>query len=216
MKLPNGNGFSVKYPIAKGDLVTLHWCHKDLNDWLDSSGDEDVTIAKTKIYNLEDCWITHGFGTRKSHQNPSATDLIVEGDSTTLTITPEGVVTLVTDGTTTITSEGHTVNADTQINGNLSVSGNASIDQNLTVSGNADVAQNVTITGTTDITGILTAASGVLAASYAGIGGGAATFAVDMNVTGTVATVGSITVNGVALESHVHTDSDGGTTSSPY
>lgn len=209
VKLFNNGGFKLKLPVKKGDLVTLHYSHKDLGEWLDSDGTQQVDQNVFEVANLEDCWVELGFGTRKNHTSPSKTDIILESDNTTITIKPSGDVTVDTSGTSYIKSSAHTIDTDTTITGNLIVNGNAQVD------GNTDVIGNTTIGGTTTSTGIVTATSGVLAASYAGLAGGAATFNVDMNVTGTVATTGSMTINGITLESHTHIDSQGGSTSGP-
>ena len=46
VKLPNGGAFSITYPIAVGDLVTLHYSHKELSAWLDSDGTGNITQNK--------------------------------------------------------------------------------------------------------------------------------------------------------------------------
>ena len=209
VKLWNTGGWKQKLPVAKGDLVTLHYSHKDLGEWLDSEGAEQVNQNVFEVANLEDCWVELGFGTRKKHNSPSKTDLILEGPATTITITPSGEVKVETTGSSYIKSSGHTIDTDTTITGNLTVNGNSQVD------GNSNIDGNLTVTGTTTSTGVVTATTGVLAASYAGLGGGAATFNVDMNVTGTMATTGSMTINGITLETHTHTDSEGGATSPP-
>ena len=130
VKLPAGGGVAIKLPIAVGDLVTLHYSHKDISNWLDGDG-SNLAQSTSRIAQKRDCWVTHGFGTRNSNQSPSATDYVVEAPNTTITITPDGKyilstnaeIEVTTTSTATVNATSATVNANTQINGNLGVSG---------------------------------------------------------------------------------------------
>ena len=95
VKLQQGGGFSFKLPIAVGDLVTLHYCHRDISTFLDGKGeDQDANISL--VADIRDCYVTHGFGTRQVNQKPSLTDLIIEGPETTIVIQPDGTLTTTT------------------------------------------------------------------------------------------------------------------------
>lgn len=191
VKLHNAGGWKFNFPVAIGDKATLHWSHKDLSKWLDGDGG-NVDQSVTELAELNDCWIELGFGTRKVNNKPSLTDVVLEGPATKITVTPEGVVTAETSGTSYLKSSHHTIDTDVTITKNLLVEGNTTTNGNNTTDGN-------TLTkGTTESTGIITATSGVYAASYAGLGGGGATFNVDMGITGTV------TINGVVINTHTH------------
>jgi hypothetical protein len=144
VKLPAGGGFKVKLPIAVGDLVTLHWAHRNLNTFLDNSGqavDEPIEM----VADIRDCWVEHGFGTRSNNQSPSKTDFIIEGANTTVTITPAGKVSITTTGDIEGTSQGDvnfTCNkakvtaADSEFTGNVKVGGNLEVVGNsMTVAG---------------------------------------------------------------------------------
>lgn len=161
--LQRSGGFSIKQPVAVGDIVRLSWAHRDLGDFLDGSG-SSVDLSVKEIARIEDCWVELGFGTRKNHTNPSVTDFIIEGPNTTITITPEGNtklvnkgttinidssgnVSLTTNGTSSITSSAHTINTDTTINGNLTVNGTTDVTGVLTTSG--QVVTSHTHNGTT-------------------------------------------------------------------
>lgn len=139
VQLPSGGGFNIKLPVSKGDLVTLNYAHKDLGTFLDSSSDAQIDQSILKTANIEDCWITLGFGTRSNNQSPSAVNLVIEGKSTTITITPSGEVTCVTSGSSSIKSASHTIDAPTTtITGTLTVNESISspvisADQSLTV-----------------------------------------------------------------------------------
>lgn len=132
--LQRSGGFSIKQPVAVGDIVRLSWAHRDLGDFLDGSGNS-VDLSIKEIARIEDCWVELGFGTRKNHTNPSIDNLIIEGPNTTITITPDGDVSVKTSGTSSITSSAHTINADTTIKGSLTVTGNTDVVGTLTTAG---------------------------------------------------------------------------------
>lgn len=153
VKLPEGGGFKIKLPVKQGDLCTLHWSHKDLDEFLNGTGD-DVTQSKKLVGEMGDCWVELGFGTRKVNQSPSQTDLIIEGDSTTITITPSGEVSVVTSGTSTVKSSGHTIDAPTtNITGTLTVEGDTTVNANITATGTSSAqtvaaSTSLTVAGT--------------------------------------------------------------------
>lgn len=193
VNLPRFGGWKFRCPVSVGDLVTLHWSSKDLSEFLDGTGDV-VSQNFNELAGLEDCFISLEGGTRKNHNKPHLKNLEIEGPNTKLTVTPEGNITTVTSGTYDITASHLTIHNDTTITENLKVEGNTVIDGTLGVG------------GTTTSQGTVNALSGVYASTYAGVGGGAADFAVDMGINGTV------TINGVTVNGHTHVDSTGGTT----
>lgn len=123
--LPNAGGFSLKFPVSIGDIVTLYWSHRDLGEFLDGDGSA-VDLNITEIAHIEDCWVQLNFGTRKNHTNPSKDNLVIEGPNTVITITPEGAVKLTTD----------TVELDSDVT-----------IKNLTVTGTTDLVGTTTIEG---------------------------------------------------------------------
>jgi hypothetical protein len=144
VKIPSGGGFSIKLPIAIGDLVTLHYSQKDLSDWLDSNGSSNISQSTSRIAQKRDCWVTHGFGTRKENQSPSATDYVTEGPNTTITITPDGKVTLDTQSDITVNTPGVA---------------------NVTATGGCNITADTNITGDLGVTGTVTAPNGVYSTS---------------------------------------------------
>lgn len=164
VKIPSGGGFSIKLPIAVGDLVTLQYAHKAISTWLDSDGGQ-LTQSEFHIAMERDCWVEHGFGTRKNNQSPSQTDLIIEGPNTTITIPPSGNLVIDTNGTSTVKSLAHTIDANTIVTGTLTVLGDVTVGEvgtpsNLTVletgivssgsvSATTTVAAGTTVSGTT-------------------------------------------------------------------
>lgn len=121
VKIPNGGGFSIKLPIAVGDLATLHYCHRNITTFLDGTG-AAVDTPIDMVADIKDCYVTHGFGTRSTNQNPSKTDLIISGPKTTITIKPDGTVETITTGTALLrASDGYTIDNDVLITGDLVV-----------------------------------------------------------------------------------------------
>ncbi|CAH9012842.1 putative baseplate assembly protein [Vibrio phage 501E54-1] len=187
VRLPKFGGWKFKYPIQKGNEVVLHWSHKDLSKFLDGDG-SSVSQSITEVGELEDCFVELGFGTRKNHNNPSLHNLILTQKATTITITPEGHISLTTDGDiSTIAKGSHFLKSS-----------------HLTIDNSVTINENLSVGGTTTSTGVVTARSGVHASTYAGLGGGAANFAVDIGINGTV------TINGVVVNTHTHTNPEGG------
>lgn len=135
VKLPSGGGFAIKLPIAVGDLATLHYSHRDISTFLDGTG-SPVNNPIERSIDIKDCWVTHGFGTRSNHQNPSVTDLIIKGPNTTITITPDGILTAETSGQSTIKSSKHIIDApETEITGTLKVIGDVTNLANVATTG---------------------------------------------------------------------------------
>lgn len=148
VKIPNGGNFSIKLPIAVGDLATLHYMHRNISTFLDGFG-AAVDTPIDMIADIKDCYVTHGFGTRNAHQSPSKTDFIIEGPNTKITITPDGTITATTTGEYKITASKLVIDADVEILKNLLVIGNSS------VTGTFDVTSTSVFTGQVTINGIV-------------------------------------------------------------
>ena len=130
VKLQSGGGFSIKLPVNEDTLFTLHYTNRDLDAFLNTSGEsvtEDIGIRNRNFY------CTHGFGTYSNNQSPSQTDLIIEGENTVITIKPSGEITTTTNGKVTLTTPEYYVDSPTttftgsvQINGDNTVGGKVS------------------------------------------------------------------------------------------
>jgi hypothetical protein len=200
VKIPSGGGFSIKLPIAVGDLVTLHWAHRNISTFLDGQG-ADVDEPIDMVADIRDCWVTHGFGTRSNNQKPSQKDYIVVGPNSKHTITPEGKSTLElpkttqtilpngnmtteTEGTSYIKSSDHTIDTDVTITGNLHVIGDSATD------------------------GKLSSETGTFSPTYSGpLGGGAGSMTI-----GDITSSGTVTINGITVNGHDHSNPEGGNT----
>lgn len=154
VKLFSGNGFSLEIPIAEGDLVTLHYAHKDLNAWLQSDGNGSVTQNVELLAEDRDCWVTHGFGTRNNNLAPSSTDFKIkrqEGSTeTTMTFGADGVVTLKS-------TDKIVLDSDVEVTGQLDVVGNVSTDSAISADGNITSESNISADGNMTADGEVTA-----------------------------------------------------------
>ncbi|AUR91507.1 hypothetical protein NVP1161O_065 [Vibrio phage 1.161.O._10N.261.48.C5] len=170
-------GFSIKQPVAVGDLVKLCWSNKSLGSYLEGDG-ANVPVNVQDMTELDDCWVELRGGTFKNNTKPSAMNFIIEGPKTKTTITPDGDMSTETSGKVSVIAEGesylksskHTIDTDTEITGTLTVTGQ-SFHQ-----------------------------SGVFSSTYAGLAGSAApaSFEVSVNVNGT------FSINGVVVNGHNH------------
>ncbi len=208
VKLQGGGGFQEKIPVSKGDLVLLKWPHRDLGSFLDGDG-SSVDQPVNYVAELEDCWVELGFGTRKNNYKPSKVDWVFQGPNTVETISPDGTITKITTGTTFLQSSEHTIDTDVIITKTLHVMGDVVFDKKLNVKGDTTLDSKLNVGGVTNAQGAVNALAGTFSSTYAGVGGGAASFAVDMGINGVV------TINGVVINTHTHLDAEGRPTQGP-
>lgn len=160
--LERAGGFSIELPVAKGDIVTLFYAHKDLGEWLDSSGTEQISQSVLKIANIEDCWCELRGGTRKDNLKPSTSNFVIKGNSTTITITPDGDYSIETPIITeNITQKTTTAESTTLTSPENTVEGNLTVVETLTAT--TSVLGNATFTtietsGETGVSGTFTSA----------------------------------------------------------
>lgn len=211
VKLRSGGGFSELLPVKAGDLVTLHYTHRNLTTFLDGRGSA-VEVPIDLMGGLKDCYATIGFGTRSVNQKPSVTDYILVGPNTkqttkpdgtqisefpntTLTINPNGTVNLVTSALYTIDAP------DTLIKGTLTVDG------------------ATTLKSTLDVTLMSTHLAGIKAPSYAATSGaaGGGTMTIGTATIESTTISGAATIGGILFSTHKHPENGtgGGTTGNP-
>ena len=182
VKLPSGGGFDICIPIKVGDLVTLHWSHKSLDNFLASSGGQ-ANNDLNNFLSRRDCYVMHGFGTRSNNQSPSATNFIIRGDNSETVITPSGDIT--TDcNSITINCKTATLNAETSVDVNTPIT---------------TFSTDVQINGKLDVVGEVSSEAGMRAPFYGtatGLGG-SMTIA-DIQV------LNNVTINGKSVIGHDH------------
>ncbi|AUR89085.1 hypothetical protein NVP1121O_057 [Vibrio phage 1.121.O._10N.286.46.C4] len=156
VKLPRFGGWKFRFPVAVGDKVTVHWSDKDLSQYLDGTG---TTVAQdiSEVGELEDCWVELGFGTRKNHNNPDLLNLEVEGKGTKLTITPEGNVTMITEGNISTTAKGthYFKSSAMTIDNDVTITGNLTVNKTTTLVGNVAASADMGVSGTVTINGVV-------------------------------------------------------------
>lgn len=96
VKMAAAGTFKETYPIKEGDLVTLHWTHKDLNEYLNSGSKDTYTLPDhDDKWSMNDTYAMVGFGTRNDNQSPDPDNyrFSTEEGSYQAVITPEGDIT---------------------------------------------------------------------------------------------------------------------------
>jgi len=167
--------FSITFPIAVGDLVTLHYSHVEISRWLDTDG--GTLVQDTFSTPSErDCWVEHGFGTRENNQSPNQRNLeiislntdVIPATFTALTLDPSGTVSIASTNVVNVQATEVNVTAsgtdnkvsvtsnDISLNGNTTVTGSLEVSNGLEVTGGgADITGAVDIDGGLDTTGII-------------------------------------------------------------
>lgn len=157
VKLPSGGGFDICIPVEVGDKVTLHYSHRVISSYLDGNGSGvDMLLSAA---NSRDCWATHGFGTRITHQNPSQTNFIIKAPNSTITITTEGKITILTEDEAYLQASKYVVDTDMEVTGTLKVSGDVTHESDVNTTGtttsgsvSADSIDGGTIEATSSLT----------------------------------------------------------------
>lgn len=98
---------------------------------------------------------------------------------------------------------------DTYQKGNYTHDGNRTQNGNFVLNGNEEVNGDVVINGNLTVNGNITCSGTISAKNFTGLGGGALVTSVD------IVTNGDIIAGNVSLKNHIHTDSQGGNTSTP-
>ena len=128
VRLQEASGYSVQFPVSVGDKCQLVWSHRDLGDYLDGDG-SSVEVNINDVARIEDCVVELGFQTRKNNLKPSATNFVIKGPESSITITPEGVLSITTSDEATIKASKLTIDAEeTEINGDVKILGDLTLD----------------------------------------------------------------------------------------
>ena len=106
VRLQEAGGFKVKFPVHVGDKGFLQYGRRDLTAFLSGDG-SSVEVAIDDQVKLNDCYVELGFGTRSTHQAPNKDNFILEGENTSIVITPEGEISVTTKGNVSVVTEGN-------------------------------------------------------------------------------------------------------------
>ena len=92
-------GFFISFPIAKGDLVTLHFCEKSIDNYMSGTG-EDTDPDEFRRHDLSDAIAVPGFYPfKRSIRDISSVNLVIGRDDggAQIHITPDGIVKIGSD-----------------------------------------------------------------------------------------------------------------------
>lgn len=173
---PNGGGFTLTFPVAKGDECLVVFAQRCIDYWYESGGVQRQ--AELRMHDISDGFAFVGFRSLPRmlfpHASVSAAQLRSD-DGLTFVEVADGSITLKAPTSVTIDTP------MTTITGDLIVQGKATI------------------------TKLLTYLGGLL-------GGGGSGSSITGNLTHTS---GALTSNGIQLDTHKHSDPQGGTTGGP-
>jgi len=138
---PRGGGFSLTFPVAKGDECLLVFCERSIDDW-HQYGTVRTPSAR-RFHSLSDAVAFVGMSSipnKIPNYDPVNIELKKDDDSVSLKLFTDGTATLKTN--TKITLE----TPDVTITGNLEVQGDTALSSNVTSSG-TDISNSHTHTG---------------------------------------------------------------------
>lgn len=158
---PRGGGFSLTFPVKKGDECHIQFCERSIDIW-HQSGKISKPGAR-RFHNLSDAVAYVGLSSipnKIPNYDPDNVVIKKDDDSVFIKLTSESKLEIYSksdmsasvDGSVTATIEGSisvTANGDTSLKSpNITLDGNTSITGNLSVTGNTSLSSNVTSGGT--------------------------------------------------------------------
>tara|TARA_R110002020_G_scaffold31715_1_gene98543 strand:- start:1658 stop:2479 length:822 start_codon:yes stop_codon:yes gene_type:complete len=189
IQYPSGGGGSITFPIAVGDMVSLHFSMYSMKEWLEGIGDQ-VTPMDARMFSFTDAIAIAGMNTYENNASPDPKDVEVKfnGSSFKLKSDDNGKgVELTTDANLTINC----------VNANVNTTNSANIVAGQEAKVTAPILTLDSITSITATTPIFTINGNLVVSG--GIGGGGS---------GQVSTganfVGDVTADGTSLKTHTH------------
>ena len=139
---PTGGGYSVRLPVAEGDLVLLLFPMRGLGNWLDDTAAGADRAAPTGgLMDGQHAVAVAGFGGRTA-QTADSGSLALQNDDASIAVA--------------IGEDGVTVTGDLTVTGGLNVTGNVTIEGGLTVNDDVTiVARDMLLDGDVRVTGSL-------------------------------------------------------------
>ena len=147
IQFPRGGGFSMTFPVAKGDECLLVFCERSIDNWHNSGGVQDPRARR--FHSLSDATAFVGLSSLSNSvpdYDPVNMQIRKDDGSAAISITPNGDIALISEQVVLVQADHVAINGDTT----LTLNGNSTINGDLTVNGDI-TADNVT--GTTDVTG---------------------------------------------------------------
>lgn len=101
---PSGGGGLISFPIKVGDTVLVIYSQRSIEEWMESGG-ERQTPKDRRHHHRTDAIAIPGIYTKSSNLSPHPDNVEVKFESSSVSITPENVVT-VSDGTSSVVLDG--------------------------------------------------------------------------------------------------------------
>jgi len=232
--IPSGGGWSLTFPIKPDDTCLLLFSQIGYDHWFYSDSDTAGTLAglpkphMSRQFNEDDGFCLVGFNTiPRAITDHHATGAELRGPVAAdqhILLADDNSITITSSVSLTINAPAVTVNCETaELNASTGVDVNTpitAISDDVTIGGTLEVTGAVTNLDTMDTTGIVTNlaivnTTGITTTGGIAVAGGAAA---DMG-SGDMTSTGTMSVNGVDLETHVHpytwTDAGGSGNTSP-
>lgn len=136
VQFPRGGGFSLTFPVKKGDECLLIFCERSIDNWHKFGGVNKP--GARRFHHLSDATAIVGVSSMVNKiPNYDNTNVQLKKDdgSVELTLSADGTGKFNANTEVSITAPLITLNGDTTINGILDVNGNTSIDGTLDVTG---------------------------------------------------------------------------------
>ena len=133
---PRGGGFSLTFPVAKGDECLLVFCERSIDNWHETG--KVKKPGSRRFHSLSDATALVGLSSVPNKiPNYDDTNVVLkkDDDSSVITVYTDGNIRFKADTKVTIESP------ESEITGNLTVQ------QNLTVNGNSSLTSTVTSNG---------------------------------------------------------------------
>ena len=144
---PRGGGFSLTFPVAKGDECLLNFCERSIDNWHET-GTVKIPGAK-RFHSLSDAVAFVGLSSVPNKiENYSATDVQLKQDNgdAVITIKADGDIDLKAKTKLTLTCPDVETSANLKVLGNFEVTGTTTLGSTVT-SGGKDISDSHTHVG---------------------------------------------------------------------
>lgn len=150
---PSAGGGILSFPIKTGDIILAVFSMKSIDEWMNGRGsDKTFTPSDKRSYNINDAIAIPGLHTKNTNLSPSSTDVELKFSDSSISIDPQGNISIVSNNDVDITTTG---NLTATVNGGqadvtastINLNGNVNISGNLDVTGSTSLSSTVTSNG---------------------------------------------------------------------
>lgn len=92
---PSGGGGLLSFPLAVGDNVLLEFSMRNIEEWLEGSG-EAVTEPTRRLHDISDAVAIVGMHTKNNHLSPDPNDVVLKFKDNKITLKNDGNVEVIT------------------------------------------------------------------------------------------------------------------------